>query len=272
MTFKDWIESVNGKYIEMAGSANAQNQCVDCANSCIKNVFGQPMIEWTNAIDFPQKAGSEYDYIENSPSAVPQESDLIIFGLGSYGHISVFVEGDINSFRSMDQNYPLGTPCHIQNHSYKNVLGWLHFKSGIIPGMEESISQIVLDLIIANGLTEGDIRWLIDLKRLQTVSNLEEQLSHFKDLNQEYQVEKQELLAEITEYQKSESACQSELKTANKKIETLSNDLELMTEEKNSWQSRYNKKNEDYNALLNGTESLITKFLNWVKNLFIKEK
>lgn len=127
MTTQQFIEAWNGKYCEVAGSADAKNQCVDLANQYIKDVLGLPIIEWTNAKDFPSKAGDLYEYIKNTPSGVPKEGDLVIWG-GTYGHIAIFVEGNADSFRSFDQNYPTGSPCHIQNHNYNNVLGWLHPK------------------------------------------------------------------------------------------------------------------------------------------------
>jgi regulator of replication initiation timing len=52
----------------------------------------------------------------------------MIWGGTSYGHIGIFVEGDVNSFKSFDQNYPIGSPAHIQGHTYANVLGWLRPK------------------------------------------------------------------------------------------------------------------------------------------------
>lgn len=128
MTFTEFMAKWNGKYVEVAGSANAQNQCVDLANAYIRDVLNLPIIEWTNAKDFPSKGGDNYTYILNTPTGVPQEGDLVIWG-GTYGHIAIFIEGDVNSFRSFDQNYPTGSPCHVQNHTtYNNVLGWMRPK------------------------------------------------------------------------------------------------------------------------------------------------
>lgn len=129
MTFQEFLQKHNGKYLEVAGSS-AQNQCVDLANGYIRDVLGLPIIEWTNARDFPSKGGDNYEYILNTPDGVPQEGDLIIWQHNQYGHIAVFVEGDANTFRSFDQNYPTGTPCHIQQHSYTSpqVAGWMRAK------------------------------------------------------------------------------------------------------------------------------------------------
>lgn len=142
MTLQQFIEKWNGQYLEVAGPT-AVNQCVDLANAYIRDVLGLPMIEWTNAKDFPAKGGNLYTYVQNTPTGVPQEGDLVIWD-GEYGHIAIFIEGDANSFRSFDQNYPTGTPCHVQNHTYANVLGWLHAKA---PEPMAVITQKELDAI-----------------------------------------------------------------------------------------------------------------------------
>jgi DNA-binding transcriptional MerR regulator len=127
MTVNDFVIKYNGKWVEEAGTS-ALNQCVDLANRYIREVLGLPIIEWTNAVDFPSKAGTAYEYILNSPTNIPKEGDLIIWGGNQYGHIAIFIEGNVDSFRSFDQNYPTGSNCHIQNHTYANVKGWLRKK------------------------------------------------------------------------------------------------------------------------------------------------
>lgn len=127
MTFTEFMSILNGEYKETAGTT-AKNQCVDLANAYIKYVLGLPIIEWTNAVDFPSKVNSnDYEWIANSATNVPNEGDLVIWG-GTYGHIAIFIEGDALKFTSFDENYPTGSPCHVQEHNYTTpkVLGWLH--------------------------------------------------------------------------------------------------------------------------------------------------
>ena len=68
-----------------------------------------------------------YTRIVNTPTNIPQEGDVIIWGtvIGPYGHIAVFYAGDVINFTSFDQNFPINSKCHFQVHSYKGVLGWL---------------------------------------------------------------------------------------------------------------------------------------------------
>lgn len=135
MTLQEFLTKWNGKYCEVAGSANAVNQCVDLANAYIRDVLGLPIIEWTNAKDFPSRAGDKYTYILNSPTGVPKEGDIVIWK-PTPGHIAIFLEGTANSFKSFDQNFPTGSPCHVQTHNYTNVTGWLRAKGTPISDQE----------------------------------------------------------------------------------------------------------------------------------------
>jgi regulator of replication initiation timing len=138
MTLEQFLDKYNGQYCEVAGSADAKNQCVDLANAYLRDVLSQPIVEWTNAIDFPSKLTGNFDYILNTPTGIPQEGDLMISGV-SYGHIGIFLEGDANRFTSFDENYPTGSFCTVVEHNYNSpkVHGWLRFKKDSIPDSAE---------------------------------------------------------------------------------------------------------------------------------------
>ena len=127
MTLQQFLEQNNGKYVEVAGSPNATNQCVDLANLYLRDVLNHTIVEWTNAVDFPSKL-TDFQYILNTPTGVPQEGDLVIWG-GTYGHIAICIEATTTNLKVFEQNNPLGSPCHVGSHGYSNVLGWLHSKS-----------------------------------------------------------------------------------------------------------------------------------------------
>jgi hypothetical protein len=133
----EFVIQWNGKYCEVAGSPGARNQCVDLANAFIRDALGLPIIEWTNAVDFPEAAGDKYEFIPNTPTNVPKQGDLIIWK-PSPGHIAIFIEGDAKKFKSFDQNFPTGSPCHVQDHDYTNVRGWLRAKNP--PGVVATIT------------------------------------------------------------------------------------------------------------------------------------
>lgn len=133
MQHQEYIDSNLGKYVEVAGSANAKNQCVDAANGYIRDVLGLPIVEWTNAVDFPEKAGGSFDFIANTKEVKPNPGDLVIFkqykGLyGEEGHIGVVVYADLSSMKVFEQNYPTGSACRIGDHNYLGCRGWLRAK------------------------------------------------------------------------------------------------------------------------------------------------
>lgn len=127
MTHQEFINKYNGKFVEVAGSPGAENQCVDLANAYLQEVLNHPIVEWTNARDFPSKL-PDFEWIENTIDALPKEGDLIIWQHNQWGHISICtnVVSQFN-FKSFDQNYPTGSASHIQNHNYDSpkVAGWL---------------------------------------------------------------------------------------------------------------------------------------------------
>lgn len=150
MTFTEFLQLLNGNYLEVAGSPNAKNQCVDLANAYIRSVLKQQIIEWTDAVDFPSKADRNiYDFIENTPSGVPQEGDIVVWK-PTPGHIAIFIEGNSKRFTSFDQNFPTGSPCHVQEHTYQNVVGWLRYKQGIPSGDTISIEKAVFEKLVGN--------------------------------------------------------------------------------------------------------------------------
>lgn len=130
MTLDEFVTKYEGKFVEYHSfGTGAVNQCVDLCNQYIVEVLGLPAIIGTNAQDFPSKAGTNYDYILNTPTGVPSKGDLVIFkSADNVGHISIFLEGNTNLFTSLDQNYPTGSPVKKVSHNYRNVLGWLHPK------------------------------------------------------------------------------------------------------------------------------------------------
>lgn len=200
MTLSEFIAKWNGKFVEVAGTPNALNQCTDLANQYIREVLGLPIIEWTNAVDFPLKAGDKYDYILNTPEGVPQEGDLVVWQ-PSPGHIAIFMEGDANRFKSFDQNFPIGSPCHVQEHTYQNVTGWLRAKQAtpdplqvcnqrlgelqedserkrkVIEDRDKEISDLKLEV---ESLTAQGLNW--NAERSQFLSKFESQEAEIQDL------------------------------------------------------------------------------------------
>ena len=106
-------------------------QCMDLYHQYDKECIGSKNYPAPAAKDVWNKYDSNfYTRIANTPTNIPQEGDVIIWGtlIGPYGHIAVFYAGDVINFTSFDQNFPINSKCHFQVHSYKGVLGWLRPK------------------------------------------------------------------------------------------------------------------------------------------------
>ncbi len=107
-------------------------QCVALGHEWAR-ATGQDVPTHAYAYQFGYTNPTGWRWITNTPKGVPSPGDLVIWGCKPsaglpYGHIAVFSSGNTNSFMSFDQNWPLSTPCHLQNHNYNYVIGWLHRK------------------------------------------------------------------------------------------------------------------------------------------------
>lgn len=138
MTLQDFKNKYLGKQVEYHSyGAGAYNQCVDLVNQYINEVLDNHTKDYTeiigtNAKDFNTRYDPEdFDFIANTPNGVPQEGDIVIWNGkagGGAGHVAIFLEGDVNSFRSLDQNWSQKERVTLETHNYTNVSGWLRPK------------------------------------------------------------------------------------------------------------------------------------------------
>ena len=212
MNLYDFIEKWDGRFLEVAGSSNAKNQCVDLANGYIRDVLNLPIIEWTNAKDFPTHliAKEHFDYIKNTPEGVPEKGDLIIWG-GTYGHIAIFLSGDVNWFTSFDENWPTGSFCHKVDHAYTNVIGWLRPKGDSM-------------------INSNDLQKCLE-QHTHLMSEIEK-----KDKTISSQA------TELTKYKKDE-------KVLIDKLETAQDDFEKAEELREKWHGLYKQSQENNKSL-----------------------
>lgn len=98
-----------------------------------------------------------FERILNIPSAIPEQGDVVIWGNGEYGHIAIFVDGDVNKFNSFDQNFPVGSKCHLQTHTYTGVLGWLR-PLKVVDQSLTWLKGMFMEQGIDLGKPEGDVR------------------------------------------------------------------------------------------------------------------
>jgi hypothetical protein len=134
MTLRDFIKKYDGKHIDWDGKFGCQ--CVDEARFYFSEVCGlkkQPA-GVVGAKDFFLRYCNDpvlvehFERIPNTPTFIPEPGDIVIWNGtegNPYGHVAIFVKGDIRAFDSFDQNLPAGAPCGIVHHTYNNVLGFL---------------------------------------------------------------------------------------------------------------------------------------------------
>ncbi len=130
MNLQQFIATWNGKLIPSRGGI--VGQCVSMVQKWAEDngVTGTPVFPVAAAKDMPGARKDFFDWIPNTPTGVPQPGDIIVWGsqVGQYGHTAIFIDGNAQSFRSFDQNWPVGSAAHIQAHNYTGVLGWLRLK------------------------------------------------------------------------------------------------------------------------------------------------
>lgn len=136
MTFSDFLAKFNGQN-GVGNTLENKGQCTGLANVFIVDYLKKSFI-WGNAKDFINNYNpKDFEVILNTPDAIPQQSDIVIWGQaynGNYGHVGVATgTGDLNSFECFVQNDPLGSNCHLKTYNYNSVLGWLKPLSVVEP-------------------------------------------------------------------------------------------------------------------------------------------
>jgi hypothetical protein len=122
-----FIGKHNGQYVTAPGGYGGQ--CVDLCNVFLIEERHQQPVR-ANAIDWSHVTIPGMSWVANSPSNFPPPGSIVVWGeypphgIGPYGHVAVSVLADGMNVLSFDQNYPSGTPCHLQYHDYGGVLGW----------------------------------------------------------------------------------------------------------------------------------------------------
>ena len=260
MNFSEFIAKYNGRFVEVAGTPNALNQCTDLANAYISEVLGLPIIEWTNAVDFPSKVGDKYDYILSTPTNIPQEGDLIIWR-PSPGHIAIFREGNINRFSSFDQNFPIGSSCHIQEHTYVNVIGWLRAKQSTttpdpLSICNQRLGELQADAERKQGVIEDRDNEIIRLKgeKLTLQEEKDTLTVSLHDGQDELQTTINSYTSQLLLKEADIQTLQNELKDENDLVARLKADKEDLQSKINNWWENFTYKD----CFAKGFEKLFT--------------
>jgi len=120
----DFFQKYNGKGLDFDGAYG--NQCADVIKAFFVEVLGIPAIKG-NAIDYWADIPG-FQRISKGSLTLPRPYDIIIWDktkTNPYGHIAIANWVRAGDFNSFEQNFPVGSVCHFQDHNYKGVLGWL---------------------------------------------------------------------------------------------------------------------------------------------------
>jgi hypothetical protein len=133
MNIETFITTYLGKSVDVDG--NYGSQCVDLFRQYVKDVLGfaqpKPVVgakDFWFGYDLDDNLNDNFKKIANTPEGVPQKGDIILWNkttTNPYGHVAIFLEGDANSFTSLDQNWKGVQLVKKVSHSYVGVLGWL---------------------------------------------------------------------------------------------------------------------------------------------------
>lgn len=133
MTFDQFIAQWTNRPVNTDGVY--PNQCMDLMHQYCTDVLGLPLsalAAWSAYQAYLDNNRPDvFEKIKNTPSFIPQKGDIIFWDtkVGTWGHVAIYIDGDVNSFRSFDANWPVGTLPHIQSHNYYGVAGVLRPKN-----------------------------------------------------------------------------------------------------------------------------------------------
>lgn len=127
--FKKW----NGKFVDVDNACGPQ--CMDWMHQFVSDYYGldrsylaAPTAKkvWYGWMAI--KGNDKFVQIPNRPWNVPKQGDIIFWNYGDAGHVAIVNEAGLFKLTSIDQNFPLNTAVHVQEHTYNGCLGWLRKK------------------------------------------------------------------------------------------------------------------------------------------------
>lgn len=263
MNLNEFKTKYLGKQVEYHSYGNtAFFQCVDLVNAYIKEVLGLTPIIGTNACDFVSKfVKGEFDYIVNTPKGIPNAGDIIVWNNkvgGGAGHVAIVLEANVNSFKSLDQNWSKVERVTEETHNYSNVLGWLKpIKKEANTIVSETIHNCTAQDIDTK--TESTFK-LKDYKRYDKHWTYGDLIKDWKLLNEELDKQKIHFDTEIPEAVKvAKRNCEANCQQTITEKESYIRQLEATIQEKNGV---INNKADSARFYFNTTD-----LVKWLKNL-----
>lgn len=268
-SIKDYVSEFTGKGIDWDGRYG--NQCMDLYRHYVKWLgIPKQSMPVTGAADVWDTYLTEYfDRIVNTPELVPEPGDIVIWKRAAglpFGHIAVFVSGDVNQFTSFDQNWPVegftnragdfigtGTP-HLQKHSYNNVLGVLRPKKEVIvmPPDNNEYGDTVYKSTQYDEVVKGiygadkDPRQTPSGELLATVNGFKSQATTLRNENAELKAEVENRTEQVSRIREESARNEALYKDATIALKRANDDLAVL---RASYESRLEEAQQSINSL-----------------------
>jgi len=249
-------------------------QCLSIVKLYIKEVFGiSPPPSGTNSAygywsNFPSPLDTVFERVLNTIDVIPEYGWIAVWKPWSgntYGHIAIVDRGCTQTvLKNLAQNWS-SKNFQEESQSYTNVIGFL--KPILTPEVtfptiteDEQRALVILKQFkdrtegIKDGNYEGASRACVeaykDLISLQIVHEglkkiANEEAQEILDLKGEKQI----LADKLAEEQKQVQTWQSQYMTANESLESMQEQLELTTNERNDYKKWFEKVKEDLKNL-----------------------
>lgn len=213
MTLQQFRDKYIGKKVDFDGFYGGQ--CVDLYRQYVKDVLGYPQSPGVGgAAEIWDSASPEYyDFIKNTPTGVPQPGDIVIWNRragGGFGHVAIFLRGDINRFTSLDQNWPTLDKVTETEHNYTNVIGWLRPKKG----SDMQIDEATFNKLVANSTKWDGVHKYLELSGDPATTPLEQATNSIGGLK-----------SRATDLQNQLAKAQAEVKNREEQVARLKDEI-----------------------------------------------
>jgi len=266
MTFKEFIEKYTGKEVDFDGYYGTQ--CMDLMHQYVYDVLEEKdktLLAAPSAYEVFKNFRWEnlFEKINNTPSGLPEEGDIMFWntGVGKWGHVAMFVDGDLDSFNSFDANWPTGSLPKMINHTYKSVAGWLRYKGG-----DEVVEDKELEICLINleAMENNKDEWKKKARtREEEIEKLVKEVGEKQEHAESLQKSMSEMNMQLTnmtqqykQLQETEKSLREACRASEIQIKSLATDLV--------------KANEVYDLLKDSTNADIAKLQLEIKECKVK--
>ena len=280
MTYNEFKKKWLGKGINFDG--NFGNQCVDVYRMyCneVLNIPQSPPVKGAKNI-WDTYLTQYFDRIDSTPTNDPDQGDIIIWDIGEYGHIGICDTADINEVTCFEQNFTqAGTVldgkgvAELRKHNYNGIKGWLKFKKQTEMTLTEDQQRIIqfLNEVDANeGMVREAFGALVDITPVRNrLEQLETEVKELKQTVKNQTVQITNLTESLKQEQDLRANYQTQVMSANKKIEELLKQIETKDQEIEAVKAISNKYQRLYKGYNDASGWDLIKL--GLEKLFVKE-